>query len=166
MAHLLVKQLQFARSRFAEGLDGISAEDGQKRLEPMNSIGWVVGHLATFEQFSWLTLNGKPPINAAVNACGFGKPASTPPLAEMLSAWREITTASNSFLDTLDAEALQTTFVFNGEPFRENIGTMLLRHTGHYWYHTGEVQAIRQLLGHDDLIPFVGRIPPEYQYQG
>ena len=37
---------------------------------------------------------------------------------------------------------------------------MLLRVTYHYWYHTGEAAAVRQLLGHVDLPEFVGTWTP------
>ena len=35
----------------------------------------------------------------------------------------------------------------------------------HYWYHTGENLAIRQLLGHTDLPEFVGNIDDEAPYR-
>jgi hypothetical protein len=33
---------------------------------------------------------------------------------------------------------------------------LLHRNLYHYWYHTGEAAAIRQMLGHTDLPQFVG----------
>ena len=50
MAHPRVDQLRFARSEFQRGLAGVSAEDAIRRLEPMNSISWMVGHLAWHER--------------------------------------------------------------------------------------------------------------------
>src|SRR5215831_20110105 len=44
-------------------------------------------------------------------------------------------------------------------------GTLLQRVIYHYWYHTGENAAIRQLLGHTDLPEFVGNIDDEAPYQ-
>jgi hypothetical protein len=44
------------------------------------------------------------------------------------------------------------------EPTTETAGTKVLRTTYHYWYHLGESQAIRQLLGHTNLPTFVGDI--------
>jgi hypothetical protein len=35
---------------------------------------------------------------------------------------------------------------------------LLLRNTYHYWYHTGEAAAIRQMLGHTRLPEYVGDI--------
>ncbi|MCB0126692.1 MAG: DinB family protein, partial [Caldilineaceae bacterium] len=54
MTEPLVTQLRFTRSELARCLQGVSAEDAQRRLKPMNSISWLVGHLASQEQFLWL----------------------------------------------------------------------------------------------------------------
>ena len=54
MPHPLVDQLRFARSEFRRALAGVGEEDGAKRLLPMNSLGWMVGHLADQEQRYWL----------------------------------------------------------------------------------------------------------------
>jgi hypothetical protein len=45
------------------------------------------------------------------------------------------------------------------------MGTMVLRMVGHYWFHTGEAHAVRQLLGHPDLPRFVGEIGLEAPYR-
>jgi hypothetical protein len=39
------------------------------------------------------------------------------------------------------------------------------RITYHYWYHIGEIQAIRQMLGHKDLPEYVGDIESEAPYR-
>jgi len=80
--------------------------------------------------------------------------ASTPPLEEMWAAWHTITEAADPYLDTLTTESLQEMMA----PYSESVGNMLQRTTYHYWYHIGESQAIRQLLGHADLPQFVGDI--------
>ena len=55
MAHPLVNQLRFTRSEWLRALEGVTEEDACKRLLPMNSIGWMVGHLAWQEsRQSWL----------------------------------------------------------------------------------------------------------------
>ena len=36
------------------------------------------------------------------------------------------------------------------------MGTLLLRNTYHYWFHSGEASAVRQMLGHANLPDFVG----------
>jgi hypothetical protein len=159
MAHLLVTQLRFARSEFKRALEGVSSEDALKRLGPMNSISWTVGHLANQEQRYWLYRSQNillyPDLN---NLVGYGKPASTPPLGEMWAAWHAITAAADAYLDTFNPENMQTYFkdanlkvVVN-----ESIGTLLMRNIYHYWYHTGESMATRQMLGHINLPEFVG----------
>jgi uncharacterized damage-inducible protein DinB len=155
--HPQVVQLRFARSEFVRGLQGVSAEDALKRLVPMNSIGWIVGHLANQEHRLWVQfaqgLTLRPELNDLV---GFGKPASTPPLDEMWAAWREVTAAADRYLDTLTPEVMMAFFEWKGKPGTESIGTLLHRNLYHYWYHTGEAAAIRQMLGHTDLPQFVG----------
>jgi hypothetical protein len=42
----LVEQLRCARAELLRGLGGLSGDDACRRIGPMNSIGWNVGHLA------------------------------------------------------------------------------------------------------------------------
>jgi hypothetical protein len=165
MTHLLVTQLRFARSEFVRCLDGFPAEDGVRRMGPMNSISWMVGHLSNQENTYWLRLAQDkvlfPDLN---NLVGYGKPASTPPLEEMWAAWREITTAADPYLDTLTPELLQTHFVWKGKPRDESIGTTLMRNIFHYWYHLGEANAVRQMLGHKDLPEYVGDMSKAFYF--
>lgn len=44
-------------------------------------------------------------------------------------------------------------------------GNLLQRVIYHTWYHTGENQAIRQLLGHERLPSFVGDIDGQAPYR-
>jgi uncharacterized damage-inducible protein DinB len=157
--HPLVSQLRFARSEFLRCLDGVSAEDGIRRLEPMNCISWIVGHLASQEHAYWvLWAQGKVLVPGLYELVGFGQPASTPPLDEMWAAWRTVTQAADQFLDTLTTEKLLSHLEVEGKPWRESIGTMLYRNIFHYWFHTGEAHAIRQMLGHGELPQFVGEM--------
>jgi len=157
MPHPLVKQLYFARSEFQRCLEGLSEADGVRRLEPMNSISWMVGHLANQEHFYWVILAQRKFLAPGLNdLVGTGKPPSTPPLAEMQAVWQTITSAADAFLETLDNARLLEFQMFNGEPIRYNIGTQLQRNIYHYWFHTGEAHAVRQMLGHGDLPQFVG----------
>jgi hypothetical protein len=41
---------------------------------------------------------------------------------------------------------------------------MLYRNIYHYWYHIGESQALRQMLGHRGLPDFVGALHTEAPY--
>jgi uncharacterized damage-inducible protein DinB len=155
--HPLVTQLRFARSEFIRCLDGVSAEDALRRLEAMNCLSWIVGHLANQEHRYWVMAGqGQILVPGLNDLVGFGKPASTPPWGEMWDTWRTVTKAADTFLDMLTTDRLQTYLVWQGKPWPETVGTLLLRNMYHYWYHTGEASAIRQMLGHKDLPQFVG----------
>jgi uncharacterized damage-inducible protein DinB len=155
--HPLVAQLRFTRSEFVRCLKDISPEDGIRRIMPMNSISWIVGHLANQEQAYWVVFaQGRTLVPGLAELVGTGKPASTPPLDEMWAAWHTVTQAADGYLDGLETRTLETHFIDRDKPRRESIGTMLLRNIYHYWYHTGEAHAIRDMLGHVALPQFVG----------
>jgi uncharacterized damage-inducible protein DinB len=157
MAHPLVDQLRFARGEFERCLEGVSDADARRRLEPMNCISWIVGHLANQEHRYWVTLAQGQDLAPGLNdLVGYGKPASTPPLDEMRDVWCRVTAAADAYLDTLMPDLLQTHFEWQGQPVGESVGTLLLRNIYHYWFHTGEAHAVRQMLGHTDLPQFVG----------
>jgi hypothetical protein len=155
--HPLVRQLRFARSEFQRCLEGVSPEDAVHRLEPMNCISWIVGHLANQEHFYWvMAAQGRMVAPGLNNRVGTGQPASTPPLGEMWETWHTVTRTADAFLDTLNSEGLEGHMMWRGNRLRESTGTMLLRNIYHYWFHTGEAHAIRQVLGHGELPQFVG----------
>jgi uncharacterized damage-inducible protein DinB len=168
MPHPLVLQLRFTRSEFLRAIVGVSEEDAQRRLLPMNCISWCVGHLASQEQRYWFLLAQErlllPEIHELYN---YGAPAHTPPLGEIMQAWEEITGAADPWLDTLTSEelaAVRTVTYPGGQPFTRTYGSLLQRVIYHYWFHTGEVMAIRQQLDHTDLPEFVGNIDDEAPY--
>lgn len=51
-SHLLVSLLRVARR-----LEGVSGEDGIRRIMPMNCISWMVGHAALQEHNYWVILD-------------------------------------------------------------------------------------------------------------
>jgi uncharacterized damage-inducible protein DinB len=138
-------------------LEGVSALDACRRVEPMNCLSWMVGHLANQEHRYWVVFaqgqNLAPALNDLV---GFGRPASTPPFEEMWATWRLVTRAADQFLLTVTLAQLQTHFQRDGKPVPESTGTLLMRNIYHYWFHTGEAHAVRQILGHKNLPDFVG----------
>jgi uncharacterized damage-inducible protein DinB len=157
--HPLIDQFRFTRSEWLRGLAGIPEEDGARHFGPMNCISWNVGHLAWHEQRYWLQLAQDklpyPPLNEIY---AYGAPMSTPSLKEMLEIWHAVTQAADPFLDSLTTETLQTDLLREGKSVGQTIGSALRRVTYHYWYHIGEIQAIRQMLGHKDLPEYVGDI--------
>lgn len=166
MTHPLVDQLRFARSEFVRALEGVCEEEGRQRLQPMNSLSWMVGHMADHEQRYWLERQGRDWVVPGLNAMvGYGQPASTPPLTEMWEAWQVITATVDPYLDTLTVAGMQQLPPVPRAVSPDSVGTMLLRMIAHYWFHTGEAHAVRQLLGHPDLPDFVGDIGREAPYR-
>ena len=164
MAHPLVDQLRFTRSEWLRALDGVPEADGEIRLQPMNSIGWIVFHLAWHEQLSFVTrLQGRTPVPEANEHGVNGQPASTPPLADALRAWHAVTAAADPGLDMLDTARLAE-FMPNS-PRPRLIGSIVRRVTYHYWFHVGEITAIRQVLGHANVPEFVGDIDGRPPYR-
>ena len=105
MVHPLVEQLRFARSEFRRGLLGVSEEEAQHRILPMNCLSWNVGHLASQEQRYWLHFaQGELRFPEIDREFRYGAPASTPPLAAMWAAWEAITAAADPWLDTVTEE--------------------------------------------------------------
>ncbi|MFN2233011.1 MAG: DinB family protein [Anaerolineales bacterium] len=159
MTHPLVTQLWFARSEFVRGLQGVSAVDATKRLEPMNCIGWIIGHLASQEHYLWVELaQGKSIAPELHTIVGYGSPASTPPYDEMQATWQQVTASADDYLITITTETLSTYLKRGTETRHEDVGTSLLRNIYHYWFHLGEAHAMRQMLGHPDLPQFVGNM--------
>jgi hypothetical protein len=159
MAHPLVDQLRFTRGEWLRALDGVPEADAVRRLQPMNSIGWIVYHLAWHEQVSFLTrLRGLTPVPAANEHGVNGQPASTPPLADAMRAWQAVVAATDPVLDSLDSVALQAWLPNTRQPRSRLVSSTVQRVTYHYWFHIGEITAIRQLLGHAGVPEFVGDI--------
>jgi len=167
MPHPLVDQMRFARSELKRALDGIGDEDAQRRFLPMNSIGWMICHVAGQERRYWLyRAQGITDIATELDEWGaYGRPASTPPLDGAWKAFDEVAAAVDPFLDELDDAKLASFLTINGKQHDESIGTMLLRVIYHYWFHIGEATAIRQMLGQRDLPEFVGAIGEEAPFR-
>jgi uncharacterized damage-inducible protein DinB len=156
MLHI-VNQLKFTRAEFRKGFTGVTEEEGMRRFMPINSISWMVGHLAWHEQLYWLKrVQGYTPIPELDDLASFGGPASQPSLKQMIVAWEQITAEVDKYLEKLTpADFAANVVLHSGKELPINRGTMLTRVIYHYWYHTGEMQAVRQLLGHTGLPDFV-----------
>jgi len=165
MTHPLVTQLRFARSEFVRGLQDVSAEDAVKRIGQMNCISWIIGHLASQENFFWVRMaQGETLFPDLNNLVGFGKPASMPPVAEMWAAWRKITETADRYLSGLTVEDMPRRYDWRSSPIAESVGTLLMRNIYHYWYHLGEGMSVRQALGHQDLPQYVGDMSAALYY--
>jgi len=167
MTHPLVLQLRFTRSEFRRGLEGISDQDASRRFFPMNCITWNIGHLAWQEQRYWLYRGQDYLLMPEIQeGFAYGAAASTPDLAEMWAAWSRITLESDPWLDALTTGQLTAKheYTYRGDLVYFTFGSLMQRVIYHYWYHTGENLAIRQMLGHQDLPEFVGNIDDEAPY--
>jgi len=152
----IINQLKFARMEFRKGFSGVNEADGAKRLLPVNSIAWMVGHMAWHEQYYWLQrAQGKVLFPLLNQSASFGKPPGELNLNEMVDCWERVIENADAYLLTLKKEDLLACMRVGEEELPFNIGTMVLRVTYHYWYHNGEMQAVRQLLGHQNLTDFV-----------
>ena len=166
MAHPLVDQFRFTRSEWMRGLEGITEEEGSQHFGNMNCISWTVGHLAWHEQRTFLQRPQDLILYPQLNELfAYGAPMNTPSLKEMRELWLTITKAADPYLDTLTTESLLTDLLLNGQSVGQSCGSALRRITYHYWYHIGEIQAIRQMLGHTNLPEYVGDIESEAPYR-
>ena len=165
MPHPLVLQLRFTRSEFKRAIAKISEDDARKRVMPMNSISWTIGHLAWQEQRYFIYFpTGKLLIPELQEDYAFGSPHSTPPMKDMLLAWRKVTKATDKWLDTLTTKKLQQMVEFDGKKTTRMYGNLLQRVIYHYWYHLGENMAVRKILGHKGIGYFVGNIDGKAPY--
>jgi hypothetical protein len=166
MAHPLVDQLRFTRSEFERGIRGLSDADARRRLGPMNCISWNVGHLAWQEQQYFITWpGGRRPFPDIDREFVSGGPPSTPPLERAIAAWRASTAEADPWLDTLTSAHLESHVVSGGRKIQRRYGDLVQRVVYHYWFHTGENAAIRQMLGHARLPQFVGSIDRKAPYR-
>jgi hypothetical protein len=165
MTHPLVDQFRFTRSEWLRGLQGISEQDAMRHFGPMNCISWTVGHLAWHEQRVWLErAQGQVTFPILNDLCATGAAMSTPSLHDMLDLWHQVTRAVDPFLDSFTTGTLQDDLQREGSA-GGSIGSALRRNTYHYWFHIGEIQAIRQMLGHTSLPFYVGAIEREAPYR-
>jgi DinB superfamily len=166
VSHPVVDQLRFTRGEWLRGLRGVSEEDAKQHCGQMNSISWIVGHLSWQEQRYLLDRPQGIVLWPDVEKnFGFGAPMSTPSLKEVLGYWRQITKATDPFLDTLTSADLLRDLPLSGKASGQSQGSAIRRLTFHYWFHIGEIQAIRQLLGHQRLPVYVGDVEGKAPYR-
>ncbi len=163
--HPLVQAQHFARAEFGRGLEGLTDEEARFRPEKadgsrMNCITWIIGHLANQESLFFIRGVGRGSVDKRLHPFLSGQPACQPPLDDVLALWSETRTKADEWLENADDEAMRTALQIS---WPENVGTALLRNAYHYWFHAGEVNAVRQLLGHKEII-FVGQMIGRFEY--
>ena len=164
--HPLVTQLRFTRAEFLRTIKGVTEKDARRRLLPMNCLSWNVGHLAWQEQRYLLHRPQGIMLRQDIQTeFTTGAPMTTPSLAKTLAAWRTITKATDPFLDQLTTDKLLVDVPLNGKKSGQTQGSAIRRLTYHYWYHIGEIQAIRQQLRDNPLPIYVGNIEGKAPYR-
>jgi hypothetical protein len=144
----------------------VTEEDGARHFGQMNCISWIVGHLAWHEQRTFLQRPQNMVMYPKLNEVfAFGAPMSTPSFKEMLETWQAVSQAADPYLDSLTIKILLTDLLLNGVSVGQTRGSALRRITYHYWFHTGEILAIRQRISGKDLPEYVGDIEAEAPYR-
>jgi hypothetical protein len=166
LAHPIVDQLRFTRSEWARALRGVTEEDANRHFGQMNSIGWIVGHLAWHEQRTlFLRLRDTVPFREINDEFYSGAPMTTPSLKAMRAAWSKLTNESEPFLDSLTTKQLMRDLPRGGKPSGQTFADAIRRMTFHYWFHIGEILAIRQMVGGKRLPEYVGNLEAHAPYR-
>ena len=170
---------QFALFEFERGLEGLSEEDAQRRLDKadgtqMNAISWTVGHIA----WQWTNLSTRAaralPENADADPYAelsrrvyrfrsATDDPSPPSLAEALALFQEMKTTLG-WLEVADPRVMTAVpshpdYALTPErnhiaSRHETIGTATIRNTYHTLIDVGDTIAVREILGHPE-IPFI-----------
>jgi hypothetical protein len=165
VAHPRIDQLRFARAEWLRGLEGLSEADAAVRLEPMNSISWMVGHMAWHERECWFRRARGLRVEPMLDAFATGQAVSVPSFAEVQAAWDRIVAGADPFLDTLTTDDLELRPGHDPRLDPPIVGSQVQYVTYHYWSHIGEVSAVRQILRNTGLAEYVGDFPPEAEYR-
>jgi hypothetical protein len=156
----------FALHSFGRGLEKLSLVDAETRVRKAdgsetNAISWIVAHLARH----WLSARedaGMGAIPGSWDRFATGSPDGTPPpLAEALQILERAKEGIGWIADA--GEDLLT----NGPPSRrsgERPGTRLMRALLYTWFHIGEINGIRQVLGHPE-IGIVGKMAGNLEWR-
>jgi hypothetical protein len=164
VTHPLVEQVHFTRAEWRRALRGVSEEDGSRKIEPINTIGWIVGHLAWQEQLYFLTrAQGRTPEPILNEVAASGGPTTTPSLKQMMAAWKKVTADVDTWMEPLTTKDLLGELPPPGG--KRTVGDAIRRMTYHYWFHIGEILALRQLMDHPRRPEYVGNIEADAPYR-
>ena len=141
-------------------INDLSESDIKKVFEPMNCIGWLLGHCSYYNFSIANKIHDKDIPDEAKNYMN-GSPHSTPSLDEIKYLWNHSTDVvkdSFSKLDEIDLKDKFTAeFKHGSETEKINLGTDISRLIFHLWNHLGEIAAVRQLLGKTPGNPGYGK---------
>jgi hypothetical protein len=144
----------FTVREFRRGLDGLTAEEALVRHPKadgtsMNAVSWIVAHIAGH----WAAAQAAA-LRRESELMNPARDGSPPPYADALVRLD----AATSDLHWI-AVAGDVRMARRVEDRDESAGSFLMRAILHTWFHTGEINAIRQLLGHPEIAfvaPFEG----------
>ncbi len=150
---------RYAISEFDRGLAGLTGAEAETRVAKadgteMNAISWTMSHVNTHWFFIYRLMTDNDPPHLDRVYFGAAADPTPPPMPQARNAFASAKALTSSCLETTDDEFLSSKKEFG--PLREeNLGTQLMRAVLHTWFHTGEVNAVRQTLGHAE-IQYVG----------
>ena len=165
----------FALMQFQHGLQGLTEEEARVRMKKadgteMNAISWTVGHVS----WQWIRLATRVALAQGLSEGGddpypmlrdrtrqfrSGSSDATPPtLADALALLDDATEMSkwlvgvdNSIMETVQwGTDPRDSGVVRDIP--ETLGTSAIRNALHSWFHIGEINAVRQMLGHPEIL--------------
>jgi hypothetical protein len=162
--HPLVEIQHTTRKEIERILVGLSDEDAQKRVQPMNCISWIIAHIAQNQYSMFVAWAQDIEFPERFRKYRSGNPPLQPPLDEAMALWEESCRESDKWLDTATESDMRSRFS-KPDAVRayETAGTLVVRNIFHTWSHAGEMHSIRQVLGHKppDFVQMHG-----WQYQG
>jgi hypothetical protein len=140
-----------AVDEFRRGLEGLTAEEAMERFEKrdgtrMNAISWTILHIGAHWANVATAAAGLP-----LSTPGPPRDGTPPPFEDALQVFEQATQDLSWIENTSDEPFLRALSELRGE----SVGTFLARAIAHTWFHIGEINAVRQLLGHAE-IRFVG----------
>lgn len=142
---------EFTVEEFRRGLDGLTEEEARFRPEKadgtrMNAISWTVQHIASH----WLNV-ARAARELPLDRHGLPADGTPPDYAAALAMLDEAASGLGWIAEVSDKAMLRR---WRG-PDGESVAMFLARAVQHTWFHIGEINAVRQLLGHPE-ISFVG----------
>jgi hypothetical protein len=156
---------RFTLLEFERGLAGLTDEEARTRVDKadgaqMNAVSWVVCHIA----WHWLSLASlatgeRAPSGLRPFATGPKADPTPPPFADALAL---LAGALDATAWVASAEDGRLSDAGRGD---ENLGTSLMRAVLHTWYHLGEIAAMRQVMGLEE-VAFVGRMVDSLEWRG
>lgn len=139
--------VSFTVDEFRRGLEGLSADEAHWRSpksdgSQMNAVAWTVQHIAAHWHNAALAAQGMPFERRQPPTDG------SPP--DYLLALSFLETAASELQESLRVPPENMTRQLRASS-EETAGSFLARAIFHSWFHAGEINAVRQLLGHPEI---------------